>query len=230
MRATEFITEENQLTVADRKKMINQLLAAFMDSFPDGDLEYKHNRLKNASDDELRSEIEGLNWSTSGDEEDPPHEEYFDDPDTQEADIEEPSVEYDEYDAELDGRSLAYVAQQVFNEMYPGTPIYYKKEDYISISTNKNETGAAWGMHSSKDYFLTMSLYSPEDQDEHDLVIGWAAAGEYKGVTTPILDAAFKLADKHFGKKKRVLVLDDDRSGGVWKKVAKKPGAKYVNQ
>lgn len=62
-----------------------------------------------------------------------------------------------------------------------------------------------------------------------DVKVNWAYAGKFKGVTTPILGAIFKLAEKKFGKQPKTLVVDDDRSDGVWIKIADKLGVEYLN-
>ena len=61
------------------------------------------------------------------------------------------------------------------------------------------------------------------EEDEKHIYIESAFAGEYKGVTFNIL----KNIMNHTGID--TLVIDDDRSGGIWLNMAKKLKVKYVN-
>lgn len=118
--------------------------------------------------------------------------------------------------------------KRAFKTKYPD-PLYFQNDaNYLYVSTDKRNPDAAsmWGRGNPKHYYLAINLYA--DDAELVLVVANATANNFKGVTTPILKAIFDYGMKALKPvKKKVLSIEDDKSGGVWKKIALQLGVTY---
>lgn len=137
-------------------------------------------------------------------------------------------------DGELEEAELSEVKPiitQVFDKKYQGVELYFEQESYINVSTDKENPSAAsmWGEGDPKHYYLSFNLYA--EGETLNLVVANATANKYSGVTGDIIKAMFDFGAKRFNPiTERVLVVEDDRSGGYWEKLAQKLGASYEEQ
>jgi hypothetical protein len=129
-------------------------------------------------------------------------------------------------EADLD--ELIPVAEKAFATVYPNELYFDNDGSYLYISTDKEDPGAAsmWGEGSRKHYYLSINLY--EEDGTLNLVVNNATANKFKGATTPILKAMFDYGTTKLGPiKNKVLYIEDDRSDGTWKQIAKQLKVKY---
>lgn len=123
------------------------------------------------------------------------------------------------------------IITQVFAKKYPGVKLYFERESYINVSTDKENPSAAsmWGEGNRKHYYLSFNLYA--EGETLNLVVANATANKYSGVTGDIIKAMFDFGAKRFNPiTERVLVIEDDTSDGYWEKLAQKLGASYEEQ
>jgi len=134
-------------------------------------------------------------------------------------------------DGELEEAELNEVKPiitQIFAKKYPKVKLYFDQEDYIYVSTDKDDPSAAsmWGEGNRRHYYLAFNLYA--EGETLNLVVANATANKYSGVTGDIIKAMFDFGAKRFNPiTERVLVIEDDRSDGYWEKLAQKLGADY---
>lgn len=129
---------------------------------------------------------------------------------------------------EVDLTDIQPLIKQTFAKKYPKAKLYFEQEDYTYVSTDKDEPTAAsmWGEGSRKHYYFAFNLYA--EGETLNLVISNATANGFKGVTGDIVKALFDFGTKKYKPiKQKVLNIEDDRSGGVWKKIAQKLGVEY---
>ena len=117
---------------------------------------------------------------------------------------------------------------QTFAKKYPKAKLYFEQEAYVYVSTDKDNPSAAsmWGEGNRKHYYLAFNLYA--EGDTLTLVVSNATANEYTGVTGDIMKGLFDFGmNKYKPIKQKILYIEDDRSDGVWEKMAQKLGANY---
>ena len=129
---------------------------------------------------------------------------------------------------EVELQDVKPLITQIFAKKYPKAKLYFEQQQYVYVSTDKNNPSAAsmWGEGNRKHYYLAFNLYA--EGDVLTLVVGNATANEYKGVTGDIIKGLFDFGvSKYEPIKQKILYIEDDRSDGVWEKIAQKLGADY---
>ena len=124
------------------------------------------------------------------------------------------------------------IIKRIFAKKYPGVKLYFEQENYINVSTDKENTSAAsmYGEGNPEEHFyLSFNLYA--EGETLNLVGANANAGPYKGVTADIFKAMFEFGEKKFAPiTQKILVTEDDVTGGYWKKLAQTLDVEYENQ
>ena len=129
---------------------------------------------------------------------------------------------------EVNLKDVQSLITQTFAKKYPKAKLYFEQEDYMYVSTDKDEPTAAsmWGEGSRKHYYFAFNLYA--EGETLNLVISNATANEYKGVSSDIIKALFDFGTKKYRPiNQKILYIEDDRSDGVWEKIAQKLGVEY---
>lgn len=129
---------------------------------------------------------------------------------------------------EVDLKDVQSLIIQTFAKKYPKAKLYFDQEAYLYVSTDKEDPAAAsmWGEGNRKHYYFAFNLYA--EGETLNLVISNATANEYKGVTGDLVKALFDFGTKKYSPiNQKILFIEDDRSGGVWEKMAQKLGAEY---
>lgn len=129
---------------------------------------------------------------------------------------------------ETDLNDIQSLITQTFAKKYPKAKLYFEQETHIYVSTDKENPSAAsmWGEGSHKHYYFAFNLYA--EGETLNLVVGNATANNYKGVTGDLVKALFDFGSKKYSPiTQKILFIEDDRSGGVWEKMAQKLGAEY---
>lgn len=129
---------------------------------------------------------------------------------------------------EVDLKDVQSLITQTFAKKYPKAKLYFDQEAYVYVSTDKENPSAAsmWGEGSRKHFYFAFNLYA--EGDVLNLVISNATANEYKGVTGDLVKALFDFGMKKYSPiNQKILYIEDDRSDGVWEKMAQKLGAEY---
>lgn len=129
---------------------------------------------------------------------------------------------------EVSPRKIISTIRNIFETTYKKL-LYAKVSDLIYVSTNKKPDQLLGYSDDEDDFYLALSEYFWGS--ELHIVIGNASSGAYEGqgIMVEILTALFAMGANMYLVKKRVLIIKDDRSDGIWKHIATKIGVEYVN-
>lgn len=125
---------------------------------------------------------------------------------------------------------------RAFRSVYQGVTLYNGEDSYIRISTYKDpfliNSWSTDDMSAQDEFFLAFAaniLKRNESIDNH-IIIYNAIAGQYKGVTAKIIKSTFDGMEEKFGTPDtKILRIENDVSGGVWKRIASQLNVVYEN-
>lgn len=140
---------------------------------------------------------------------------------------------------QLTDEQLFSIMRPIFATKYPNIELYVVDSGEGTLITT-DKTGSSSYTFGNKDNHFSITLNAGGELEyggiiENMIYVYDATAGEYAGVITAFFDAIFKSLESEItpeiiklgSKMKRILAIDDDKSHGAWKAIAKSLGSHY---